>query len=105
MKKEGIDAWRGILNELTGFQLRLADWKGDWTCGSLGRERIEEFLKYWKPGEHALSVEQRLPAPPRARGAALEASTPGRMVEEMLRFVPLYRYAAWSTESDHLFGG
>jgi hypothetical protein len=105
MKKEGIDAWRGILNELTGFQLRLADWKGDWTCGSLGRERIEEFLKYWKPGEHALSVEQRLPAPPRARGAALEASTPGRMVEEMLRLVPLYRYAAWSTESDHLFGG
>jgi hypothetical protein len=105
MKKEGLDAWRGILNELQGFRLRLADWKGEWNCGNLGRERIEEFLKYWKPGEHALSIEQRFPAPPGARGAALDPELPERMVAEMLRLAPVYRYSAWSQESDFLFGG
>lgn len=105
LEKEGLDTWRGILNELVGFRLRLADWKGEWVCGSLGRERIEEFLKYWKPGEHAMSVELVIPAPPGARGEAFDPAMPERMVGEMLRLVPLYRYSAWSKESDFLFGG
>jgi hypothetical protein len=105
LKAEGTEAWRGILNELEGFHLRLADWKGEWRCGALTREKIDEFLKFWKPGEHALAVEQRLPAPPGARGAAIDPATPERMVGEMLRLVPLYRYSAWSKESDFLFGG
>lgn len=105
LKKEGLDTWRGILNELEGFHLRLADWKGEWICGSLGRERIEEFLKYWKPGEHAMSVERTFPAPPGSRGEAFDPEMPERMVGEMLRLVPLYRYSAWSKESDFLFGG
>jgi len=105
LKAEGFEVWRGILNELEGYRLRLADWKGEWICGALGRERIEEFLKFWKPGEHSLSVEQRFPAPPGARGPAIDPSVPERMVAEMLRLVPLYRYSAWSKESEFLFGG
>ena len=104
LEAEGLDAWQRILNELAGFHLRLADWKGEWPCGNLGRDRLEEFLRYWKPGEHALAVEQRSPAPPGARGEALDPGTPERLLEGMERLLPLYRYAAWSRESDHLFG-
>jgi hypothetical protein len=99
----GVDAWKSVLNELDGFRLKLADWKGEWPCGALGRERLEEFLKYYKPGEHALSVERKLAAPPGARGEALSAEMPGRLVDELARLVPLYRFAAWSRESDYLF--
>jgi hypothetical protein len=100
---EGVAGWLSLLNALEGFRLRLADWKGEWVCGALSRDRLEEFLKYWKPGEHALAVEQRFPAPPGARGEALDPGMPERMVAEMLRLVPLYRFAAWSQESDFLF--
>jgi hypothetical protein len=102
---EGLDAWKGLLNALEGYRLRLADWKGEWPCGALGRERLEEFLRYYKPGEHGLAVERRWPAPAGARGAALAPETPERLVLELLRLVPLHRYAAWSEESDFLFGG
>lgn len=102
-KAEGVAAWRGELDRLTGFRLRLADWKGEWVCGALQPEELERFLKYFKPGEHALAVERRFPAPPGARGEALSAGMPERLVAEMLRVVPLYRWMAWSKESDFLF--
>jgi hypothetical protein len=103
VKAEGTARWMEVLNALEGFRLRLADWKGEWICGALSRDRLEEFLKYWKPGEHALAVERRFPAPPGSRVEALDPAMPERMVAEMLRLVPLYRYAAWSGESDYLF--
>ena len=31
------------------------------------------------------------------------ADVPRLLVDELLRLLPLYRYAAWSDESDHLF--
>jgi hypothetical protein len=102
-KKEGLDGWKRALNELDGFRLRLADWKGEWICGNLGREKLEEFLKYYKPAEHALSVERRWPAPPGARAAMLAPEVPAQIVAEMMRLVPLYRFTAWSEESDFLF--
>lgn len=101
---EGAPSWLAILDELDGYRLRLHDWKGEWRCGQLTADRIDEFLKYYQPGEHALVVDQRLPAPPGARGMALEAEMPDLLVEQVLRLVPLYRYAAWSKESDFLFG-
>lgn len=103
LKAEGTAGWIAILNALEGFRLRLADWKGEWACGALTRDRIEEFLKYWKPGEHALSVERRFPARPGARGEGLDPEMPQRMVEQLGGLVPLYRYGAWSQESDFLF--
>jgi hypothetical protein len=103
LKAEGTAAWIGILNALEGFRLRLADWKGEWICGALTRDRIEEFRKYWKPGEHALVVDRRYPAPPGNRGQVLYPEMPGRMVELMAGLVPLYRFSAWSQESDFLF--
>ena len=45
-----------------------------------------------------------LPAPRGARGSALEADCTERMVESCLRLLPLYRFSAWSEESDFLFG-
>lgn len=102
-KREGLEGWNGVLNALEGYRLKLADWKGEWICGALTREKLEEFLKYYKPGEHALSVERRFDAPPGARGEALSPEMPARVVDELARLVPLYRYGAWSEESDFLF--
>ena len=104
LKKEGFATWLGLLNALEGFRLRLADWKGEWPCGALTRDRLEEFLKYWKPGEHALSVERRFEAPSGARGGALDPETPERIVALLASLVPVYRFASWSEESDFLFG-
>lgn len=100
---EGHGPWQGLLNELPGYRLRLDDWKGEWRCGELNGDRMREFLKYYQPGEHALAVERRFPAPPGAREAALGEAVPAHLLEELGRLVPLYRYTAWSRESDFLF--
>jgi len=99
----GFDEWKRQLNALGGYRLRLADWKGEWLCGSLTREKLEEFLRFYKPGEHALAVERRISAPPGARGECLAPEFPARVVDELLRLVPLYRFSAWSEESNWLF--
>lgn len=103
VKAEGLDRWRELLNRLDGFRLRLADWKGEWLCGALSRDRIEEFLKYYRPGEHALSVERRWPSPSGERSEGLDPALPETMAGEIARLVPMYRFAAWSQESDFLF--
>ena len=73
LKAEGVKPWLALLNELDGFQLRLHDWKGEWRCGDLTPERVEEFLRFYTPGEHQLVIDRRWPVPARlgARGAAL----------------------------------
>jgi hypothetical protein len=100
---EGSRALLSVLNELDGYHLRLADWKGEWPLGKLAPERLDEFLKFWVPGEHALLVERRWPAPRGARQALLADHVPGELVAELERLVPLCRFAAWSAESDYLF--
>lgn len=106
VKAEGVSGWQDVLNQLDGYQLKLADWKGEWPCGKLEPERIEEFLKYYTPGDHALTVERRWPA---MRGPIRDAlcaeHVPEELVTELKRLAPLYRYAAWSKESDFLFAG
>ncbi len=104
LAREGTTRWLELLNELDGYRLRLADWKGEWRCGELDRDRIEDFLGFWKPGEHALSVEKRWPAPPGARQHAFAPEVPETLVQELVRLVPLYRFTAWSSESDFLLG-
>jgi hypothetical protein len=104
LAKEGLGGWLAELNKLNGFMLRMDDWKGEWRCGSLTEERLEEFLSYYTPGEHRLTVEQRLPAPAGTRGAALDPETCVHMQAELLRLVPLFHYCAWSPDNDHLFG-
>jgi hypothetical protein len=99
----GFDEWKRQLNALEGYRLRLADWKGEWLCGSLTREKLEEFLRFYKPGEHALVVERRFAAAQGARGECLAADFPERVVTELLRLVELYRFSAWSEESNWLF--
>ena len=105
---EGVDAWLALLNELEGFHLKLDDWKGEWPCGQLTPERLEEFLRFYTPGEHRLTVERRWPVPsgPQAReqrAPSLGADVPELLVEQALRLLPLYRFSAWSDESDFLF--
>jgi hypothetical protein len=103
--KEGVKPLLALLNALAGFRLRIDDWKGEWICGKLTPERLEEFFGYYVPGEHRLVVDERLPAPAGNRAAALAPDVPERLVAECLRLVPVYRYAAWSQESDFLFAG
>jgi hypothetical protein len=103
VRAEGVDGWKRLLNELDGFRLRLADWKGEWPCGALTRERVEEFLKYYTPGEHSLSIEARFPAPAGSRQEAISPDMPARIVEMLVKLLPMYRFAAWSEESDFLF--
>jgi hypothetical protein len=43
----GFDEWKRRLDALGGYRLRLADWKGEWLCGSLTREKLEEFLRFY----------------------------------------------------------
>ena len=102
-EREGVGLWLSLLNELPGYFLRLHDWKGEWRCGELNTDKLEDYLKTWTPGEHALAVERRWPAPAGNRGAVLEEGVPDALVEELLRLVPLYRFTAWSDESDFLF--
>ena len=105
VKREGPRGLLEQLNGLKGFTLKLHDWKGEWPLGQLGSERLEEYLRYFKPGEHRLAVERRWPAPPGQRQALLEPDVPRLLVGECLRLVPLYRFAAWSEESPFLFSG
>ena len=83
----------------------MHDWKGRWECGSLTEEQLEEFLSYYVPGDHRLTVSRRWPVPPAARVAAFAPEVAAELVTEVLRLVPLYRFTAWSKESDHLLGG
>lgn len=103
VRAEGVDGWKRLLNELDGFRLRLADWKGEWPCGALTRERVEEFLKYYTPGEHSLAIEARFPAPAGSRQEAISSEMPARIVEMLVKLLPMYRFVAWSEESDFLF--
>ncbi len=107
VKSEGVHGWLQVLNTLEGFQLRLHDWKGEWACGDLTPERLEEFLRFYVPGEHQLVVDRRWPVPatPAGREAVMGDDVPSLMADELLRLVPLYRYLAWSDESDFLFSG
>ncbi|HKX45805.1 MAG TPA: hypothetical protein VJP77_03830, partial [Planctomycetota bacterium] len=70
LEREGRRPLLDLLNALDGFRLRLHDWKGEWRCGKLEPEQLDEFLRYYTPGEHAFAVERRFPAPPGARDAA-----------------------------------
>ncbi|HJO27237.1 MAG TPA: hypothetical protein QF730_08350 [Planctomycetota bacterium] len=104
IKKEGLGPWKAILDDLEGFTLRMHDWRGAWECGKADTRALEEYLGYYVPGEHRLAVERRWPAPAGpAREAVLGAEIPGLLLSEAERLLPLYRFAAWSAESDHLF--
>jgi hypothetical protein len=105
LAREGLAAWKALLNARPGYFLRLHDWKGEWRCGALTTEKLEEYFASFVPGEHALAVERRFPAPAGARGAALAPGVPDELVRELRALVPLYRYGAWSKESDFLFPG
>ncbi|HUR27597.1 MAG TPA: hypothetical protein VM509_05375 [Planctomycetota bacterium] len=103
VRKEGPAQWIAILNKLDGYRLRMDDWKGEWPCGRLDAGRIEEYLKYYKPGDHSMAVEFRIPAPAGNRGPALDPDLPESLILELERLVPLYRHMVWSQESDFLF--
>ena len=94
-----------LLNAVPGFRLQLDNWKGEWICGQLTPEKLAEFFKYYTPGEHSLAIQFRWPAPRGNRGAVLEPDVPATLLGALDSLAPLYRYAAWSEESDHLFGG
>lgn len=112
VKREGTALWMTLLNALAAgplatsstFRLRLHDWKGDWTCGKLTRERLEEYMKFYVPAEHASFVEQRFAAPQGARAEVLDPKMPERIVASLDALLPVYRFSAWSQESDFLFG-
>lgn len=102
-QKEGFALLLPLLNALSGFRLKLDNWKGEWICGQLDSDRLREFFRYYKPGELGLAVERRWPAPAGARGPLFAPDVPRALVDELRRLAPLYRLAAWSEESDHLF--
>lgn len=108
VEREGVEELRSVLNEVTGgYRLCLADWKGEWRCGGLQREALEEFFRYYEPGTHALSIERRWPGPrsqPAVRGALFGEGVTEELLGEMEKLVPAYRYSAWSKESDFLLG-
>ncbi len=104
--QDGLRHWLEILNRLDGFRLRLHDWKGEWRCGELSLERLEEYLKHYTPGEHELAIERRWPVPtsPDGREPILGPDVPVTLVDEATRLFEAYDFAAWSERSDFLFG-
>jgi len=100
---EGAGVFLALLNGAAGFRLALDDWKGEWPCGKLDVDRLNEFFRYYKPGELGLAVERRFPAPAGMRAAVLAPDVPAMLVEELRKLLPIYRYGAWSQESDFLF--
>ena len=100
---EGYGPLLGLLNALKGFRLQLSDWKGEWICGELTTERMEEFFKYYEPGEHLLAVQKRVPVPEAARPAALSPEVPLELAQDLAQLVDVYAYAVWSDTSDFLF--
>ena len=102
-KKEGLAVFLALLNGTPGFRLVLDNWKGEWVCGSIDADWLAQFFKYYKPGELGLAIVRRWPAPPGARTPSLAPGVPATLVEGLRSLAPLYRYAAWSSESDFLF--
>ena len=102
-KKEGLALWLALLQPMQGYRLRLDNWKGEWPCGQLTIDRLNEFFRYYKPGELGLALERRWPAPFGARTASCAPDVPLLLVQELRRLAAPYRYAAWSQESDFLF--
>ncbi|MEM9801813.1 MAG: hypothetical protein AAGA20_15920 [Planctomycetota bacterium] len=92
-----------ILNRLDGYRLQLADWKGEWNCGSLEIEALEEFFRFYEPGEHLLAVQRRWPAAEPVRDAVLGADVPEVLVAELQRLVEVFSYGVWSESNDRLF--
>ncbi len=105
VERGALRAWLEELNRLDGFFLRMDDWKGEWRCGALTIEALEEFLSYYTPGEHRLAVERRWPAPAGARGGALEPEAVREMSAQFERLLPLHAFTGWSLENNFLFGG
>jgi len=101
--KEGLRPLLSLLNELEGFRLQLADWKGEWVCGELEVERLEEFLRFYEPGEHLLAVQQRMPVPESMRESLLTPELPGHLVSELSRLTALRHYVCWAPGNDFLF--
>lgn len=103
VKREGAASFLKLLNGLDGFFLRLADWKGEWRCGAMEVEQLEEFFRFYKPGEHSLALERRFPAPAGARDPYLTDEAPAFLLEEAKLLIDVYRFAVWSDESNFLF--
>jgi hypothetical protein len=103
--REGRAGLLEVLRGLPGFTLRMDDWKGEWPCGpGMPSESLEDYLRYYKPGEHALTCDRRFPAPRGQRAHAFAPEVPESLLAELERLLPLYRYALWSEQSDFLFG-
>jgi hypothetical protein len=104
VKREGSRELLGLLQPLAGYRLRLADWRGDWPCATLTPESLNEFLRFYTPGEHLFAIERRWPAAPGAREQVVGADIPALVGDELSRLVPAYQWLAWSEASDFLFG-
>jgi hypothetical protein len=103
VERQGPRAFLALLNRLAGHRLVLHDWKGEWRCGELSVERLEEYLEAYTPGEHRLAVERRFPAPEGARAAAFELGVAGELERELLSLLPVYLFTMWAPGNDHLF--
>jgi hypothetical protein len=96
----GRDGFRLLLNVVPeGFGLRIHDWKKVYPCGRVGRDDVEEFVRYFVPGEHGARVFRTIP---RSDPKATAADLPARLADDLVALAPLYQFVAWSPENDRL---
>jgi hypothetical protein len=96
----GREGFRQLLNALPeGFGLRIHDWKKVYDCPKVNRDDVEEFAKYFTPGEHGARVFRSVA---RSDPGAIAAELPSRLAEALVALAPLYRFLAWSPENDRL---
>ena len=97
------DAARRELADLVraapGFAMRIHDWETRYPTEKATREQIEEIFKYYQPGKHRLACTRAIA---RTDPAACAPSLVEIAAASLRALAPLYRFAAWSPENNHL---
>lgn len=91
-----------LLNALpAGYAMTLGDWRRRYEAGKLYEADIRNYFEYYAPGERWLHLLHETPA-----AAAIEAgpALAERAAALLAALVPVYRFAAWSPENDHVLG-
>jgi hypothetical protein len=88
-----------LLKQAPSFHARIHDWATLYPCSRASRENLEEIIKYFRVGEHRLSVAQHVA---KDDPAACSADFCGRAVGELAQLAPVYKALAWSPANNFL---
>jgi hypothetical protein len=101
-KGEGARELALLLRGLPGFVLQVHEHREHPTT-SLHRDQLERALRHYRVGEHYFRIVRRWEPDDTLAGDGGDRGR--RILEDVLRLVPPYRWIAWAPENQHLFPG